>query len=74
MKKLTKILCAAMAVMMTFALSACSGGDSIPVIGINQYGEHPSLDNCRGGLPAGSGGSRACGRGRLYCRLSECRL
>lgn len=53
MKKPTKILCAAMAVMMTFALSACSGGDSIPVIGINQYGEHPSLDNCREGFLQG---------------------
>lgn len=53
MKKLTKLLCAAIVVMMTFALSACSGGDSIPVIGINQYGEHPSLDNCREGFLQG---------------------
>lgn len=53
MKKLTTILCAVMAAMMIFAFSACSKEDSVPVIGINQYGEHASLDNCRIGFLEG---------------------
>lgn len=53
MKNLTKIFCAVMAIMMLFAFTACSKEDTIPVIGINQYGEHPSLDNCRTGFLEG---------------------
>ncbi len=53
MKKFTKILCAALALMMICAFSACSKENKIPVIGINQYGEHPSLDNCRNGFLQG---------------------
>ena len=53
MKKLTKILSAAMAVLMILAFSACSKQDAVPIIGINQYGEHASLDNCRVGFLEG---------------------
>ena len=46
-------------VMATMALTGCGGsGDSaakgdIPVIGISQYGQHASLDNCREGFLLG---------------------
>ena len=53
MKKLTKILSAAMAVLMILAFSACSKQDAVPIIGISQYGEHASLDNCRVGFLEG---------------------
>lgn len=42
-----------------FALTGCGGGDqttgdtSIPMIGISQYGQHASLDNCREGFLLG---------------------
>lgn len=53
MKKLTKMFSAAMAVLIILAFSACSKQDAVPVIGINQYGEHASLDNCRVGFLEG---------------------
>lgn len=37
------------AIVMTFTAFAAS----VPTIGINQYGEHPSLDNCRKGFLLG---------------------
>ena len=45
-------------VMAAMALTGCGGSDAaddkasgdIPVIGINQYGQHASLDNCREGF------------------------
>lgn len=45
-------------VMTAAALAGCSGSqdsasDDIPVIGISQYGQHPSLDNCREGFLQG---------------------
>lgn len=60
-----KPLCAALALSLTMALSACGGapapesaGPAEPAavtykIGINQYGEHGSLDNCREGFLQG---------------------
>ena len=48
MKKLTSIIIAAM-LILTLTASAFAA----PVIGINQYGEHGSLDNCREGFIQG---------------------
>ena len=48
MKKLISILVAAM-MILTLTASALAA----PVIGINQYGEHASLDNCREGFIQG---------------------
>lgn len=53
MKKIFTFIIAA---LMLVSLAACgSSGSSkdIPVIGISQYGEHPSLDNCREGFLLG---------------------
>ena len=56
-----KFMAMTMAMVMTaMALTGCGGGGSedaasgdIPVIGINQYGQHASLDNCREGFLLG---------------------
>ena len=48
MKKLISVLVAAM-MILTLTASALAA----PVIGINQYGEHASLDNCREGFIQG---------------------
>ena len=51
-----KIFVFIIAALMLVSLAACgSSGSSkdIPVIGISQYGEHPSLDNCRTGFLQG---------------------
>ena len=66
MKTLKKLLCAALALSLTLALTACGGQDpaasasasgsgegTVYRIGISQYGEHPSLDNCRAGFLQG---------------------
>lgn len=55
MKKLTKIIGAALALTMgVTALSGCSGADDGQLkIGIIQYAAHPSLDNCREGIEKG---------------------
>ncbi len=55
MKKLTKIIGAALALTMgVTALSGCSGADDGQLkIGIIQYAAHPSLDNCREGIENG---------------------
>ena len=44
-----------LAVLMLLSLAACGGSGSKDVysIGISQYGEHPSLDNCREGFLLG---------------------
>lgn len=57
-----KIICAAMVMMMSLSFAGC-GNDSNNgnngnngekySIGISQYGEHPSLDNCREGFLQG---------------------
>ena len=64
-----KLITAALALAMTASLAACgttpasssanasgsaaASGGSIPIIGISQYGEHASLDNCRKGFLQG---------------------
>lgn len=50
-----KVFCLIFAAAMIVCLAACgsSNENSIPVIGISQYGEHPSLDNCREGFLLG---------------------
>ncbi|MBQ7821778.1 MAG: ABC transporter substrate-binding protein [Clostridia bacterium] len=53
MKKLVSFVLAA---LMLFSLASCSKS-SIPVIGISQYGEHESLDNCRTGFLDGLKGA-----------------
>lgn len=56
MKTLKKLLCGALSLTMVLSLDAC-GGDAasgeVPVIGICQYGQHGSLDNCREGFLQG---------------------
>ena len=59
MKNLKKLLCGALSLTMVLGLAAC-GGDTaakadgnVPVIGISQYGQHASLDNCREGFLQG---------------------
>lgn len=69
MKNVKKLLCAALALSLSLALAACgdngqtaagssagSGSEpsgDVPVIGINQFANHPSLDNCREGFLRG---------------------
>lgn len=63
MKNVCKMISAMLALTLTFSLSACGGkqedGADAPVhegayrIGISQYGEHASLDNCREGFLQG---------------------
>lgn len=48
-----RILAAVMSLLLLGTLTACQGGSKTPVIGINQYGEHASLDNCREGFLQG---------------------
>lgn len=50
MKKI--IACILMGLMLTGMLTGC-GGNKVPAIGILQYGEHASLDNCREGFIQG---------------------
>ena len=56
MKKMNRFVCRiaalAIAVVMMLSLTAC-GGSGVPVIGLSQYGEHASLDNCRLGFVQG---------------------
>ena len=49
MKKLISIL---IAIVMTLTLTAAFA-ESVPVIGVSQYGEHASLDNCYTGFVQG---------------------
>ena len=60
MKNLKKYLCGVLSLGMALSLCACGGGETggetageIPVIGISQYGQHGSLDNCREGFLQG---------------------
>lgn len=56
MKNLKKVLAILVAIVIMASVTACGAGnsaDEIPVIGISQYGEHPSLDNCREGFLLG---------------------
>ncbi len=40
-------------IALSLAAFAGCGSNEVPVIGISQYGEHPSLDNCREGFLQG---------------------
>lgn len=51
-KMLSAALALTIATTCLFALTGC-GTKNVPVIGINQYGEHASLDNCREGFLQG---------------------
>lgn len=58
MKNIKKIISIVLVLSFVFAFSACGKGNAetkgnIPVIGISQYGEHASLDNCREGFLQG---------------------
>lgn len=65
MKTMKKLLTAALGAAMILSLTACGGGDpnadaetpeaggEPAIIGISQYGEHGSLDNCREGFLQG---------------------
>ncbi|MEA4964750.1 MAG: ABC transporter substrate-binding protein [Oscillospiraceae bacterium] len=46
------IVCGALSLLLVASLCAC-GAKKVPVIGISQYGEHASLDNCREGFLQG---------------------
>lgn len=49
-----KLICLVLALALTFSFAACGKGTEKPyVIGISQYGEHASLDNCREGFLLG---------------------
>ena len=50
MKKLISVI---LAVLFALTVSCAALADNVPVIGINQYGEHASLDNCRIGFLQG---------------------
>ena len=81
MKNLKKLLCGALSLTMVLGLAACGGntattdstdGDTaakadgnVPVIGISQYGQHASLDNCREGFLQGFPGGSLQPRGTL---------
>lgn len=47
------VLILAALVSILFSAAGCSNSNKIPVIGISQYGEHASLDNCREGFIQG---------------------
>ena len=51
MKKLMALVLTIVMVAICFA--GCAETESVPVIGISQYAEHPSLDNCREGFLQG---------------------
>lgn len=53
MKNSKRIICAIMCVVMLLALAACGGGSGPKTIGLAQYGQHASLDNCREGFLEG---------------------
>ena len=59
-KNINKIVSIFLCIILVFSLAACGSSssssgssDKIKVIGINQYGEHGSLDNCRIGFIEG---------------------
>ncbi len=53
MKHFLRIASLTLAVILTFAILASCGEKKIPAIGICQYADHPSLDNCREGFLKG---------------------
>lgn len=52
-RTMKKITAAAAALLMTAALATGCAEEKVPVVGISQYGEHASLDNCREGFIQG---------------------
>ena len=48
-----KIIASILAALFALTLCCSALAEEIPVIGINQYGEHGSLDNCREGFLLG---------------------
>ncbi len=61
MKNFKRLICAALALTSAVALCACgtqtttddgstAENKDVPIIGISQYGQHGSLDNCRTGF------------------------
>ena len=49
-----KLLCIVLTLTLVLAFAACGAKSDEPyLIGISQYGEHPSLDNCREGFLQG---------------------
>lgn len=48
-----KLIVTILAIALCFTVCACGASSSVPVIGICQYGEHASLDNCRDGFVQG---------------------
>ncbi len=53
MKKLNKLFSLALALILSLSLIGAASADDMLVIGIAQFAEHPSLDNCREGFIAG---------------------
>ena len=59
MKRFSRYLCAALALVLPLALTACGASatdeqdGAMYLIGISQYGQHGSLDNCREGFLQG---------------------
>ena len=58
MKSFKRLICAALALTSAVALCACgtqttTENKDVPIIGISQYGQHGSLDNCRTGFLQG---------------------
>ena len=47
MKKFISLILTA--ALLALPMISCTSDSGVPVIGISQYGEHPSLDNCREG-------------------------
>ncbi len=64
MKNLKKLFCGVLSLAMVLGLAACGGGNGdrgnaaqgegkVPIIGVSQYGQHASLNNCREGFLKG---------------------
>ncbi len=53
MKKINKLTALLMALVLSLSLVSFASADDMIVIGIAQFADHPSLDNCREGFIAG---------------------
>ena len=47
--KTNKLIAMVLVLVLAVCMLASCQSNKVPVIGISQYGEHPSLDNCRTG-------------------------
>lgn len=52
-KKMKKLLVSLLALAVALGMTACSGGNGKLKIGVTQFADHPSLDNCYNGFVAG---------------------